>query len=78
MGTSYRRCQILPVRSPRLVAWQIDLRRKPRPARKANGEPRVLRLARLKGPDDGGSPDGTGVIELTLCLETWAQKGLRS
>ena len=69
MGTSYYRACTLPVTGSRLVAWQVDLRRQPRPVRLAKNGPRVVRLERLTGSENGDPRDHSGVRELILSLE---------
>jgi hypothetical protein len=59
----------------KLVAWQLDLRHRAGPARKSKGEPRVLRITRHTHLCSGGSPDGSGILELTFSQDTWAREG---
>jgi len=58
----------------KLVAWQVDLRRRPRPVRNHHPEPRLLRLSRRTGSGFSDHPlDESGILELTFCPDAWVR-----
>jgi hypothetical protein len=74
MGTSYHRTLVLPVTGQRLVAWQVDLRRQPKPARKQSGEPLVLRVCRRGERGAGEASDASGIVELSFSADAWGRR----